>query len=107
MAQNISIPTHMTMSVNKLTEKLAYAAQLGLSYSSRWEYDYAGRVTKTFNADQDYTESTYDTLGNLVSASDYAGTETAYTYDSLGRLLTESIAIDESGGNYSINEILP
>ena len=85
---------------NVLTEKLAYAAALSLAFSSKYEYDYAGRVIKAYNADGDYLQNTYNALGLLVAATDYAGTVSTFTYDSLGRLLTENTPV--VAGSYSV-----
>ena len=74
---------------NKIQEFTANAAQRGLSFSAKWEYDYAGRVTKAYNADNGYTTNTYNALGQLVSATDFAGTAITYSYDALNRLLEE------------------
>ena len=83
---------------NKVEEQQAYAAAKNLPYSTKWEYDYAGRVTKTYNADGGYTTNLYNTLGQLTTATDYAGTATTYTYDALDRLLEEKGIIDQTSG---------
>ena len=82
---------------NKTQENLAYAVAKNLSYSAKWEYDYAGRVTRAYNADGGYTTNTYNALGQLTTATDYAGTATTYSYDDLDRLLEEKGIIDQSG----------
>ena len=79
---------------NVLTELTARDAALGLAYTQRNEYDYAGRAVKTYNAENQYTTQTYDALGNLTAATDYAGTPTTYTYDALGLQLKKTILIE-------------
>ena len=71
-------------------------AAKNLAYTSQYEYDHNGQVTKTYNANGQYTTNIYDAFGKLVSATDYAGTPTTYTYDTLGRLTSQTITI-ESG----------
>jgi RHS repeat-associated protein len=84
---------------NLLTEKTAFAADRGLAYSGKWEYDYAGRVTKAYNADGGYATNAYNSLGFMVSATDYAGTTSTYAYDDLGRLLEEKGVVEVNGGS--------
>ena len=83
---------------NLLTEKSAFAKDRSLAYSGRWEYDYAGRVAKTYNADGGVAANAYNALGSLASATDFAGTATAYAYDDLGRPLEEKGVIEQNGG---------
>jgi len=82
---------------NKIQERLAYAVQKGLTYSAKWEYDFAGRVTKAYNADGGFTTSTYNALGQLVTATDFAGIPTTYTYDDIDRLLEEKGIVEQNG----------
>jgi YD repeat-containing protein len=74
---------------NKTHERLAYAAARNLPYFAKWEYDYADRVTKAYNADGGYVTNTYNALGQLTSATDLAGTATTYTYNTRGSLAGE------------------
>jgi YD repeat-containing protein len=83
---------------NKTQERLAYAVQKGLAYSAKWEYDYAGRVTKAYNADGGSITNTYSALGQLATATDFSGTPTVYSYDSIDRLLEEKGVIEQNGG---------
>ena len=66
----------------------------GLDSTSAYEYNYNGQVTKTTNANNQYTTNTYNEFGRLVTSTDYAGTPTNYTYDSLGRLTSQTITIE-------------
>ena len=85
---------------NRLTEKTAYAAGRGLAYSQKWEYDYAGRIVKAYNADGYSSTATYNALGHRVAATDYANTATNYTYDNLGRLLEKKALIENTSYQY-------
>jgi len=69
---------------NKITELTAADAERDLAFTSMYEYNENGQVTKAYNAANDYITNTYDALGNLASATDYAGTPAAYTYDAPG-----------------------
>lgn len=63
------------------------------SYSSKVEYDYAGNVTKQYNALGNYATATYNALGQKVSEADVNAVAAsrpyskAYTYDELGRVI--------------------
>ena len=81
---------------NLLTERTAYTANLGDAYTNKYEYDFAGRVTKAYNAEAKSITNSYNALGQLKSSIDYAGYTTEYTYDALGRLLTKNAPIDET-----------
>ena len=69
-------------------------AAKNLAHTSKYEYNHDGQVTKTYNANNQYTTNTYDAYGRMVSATDYAGTPTTYTYDTLGRLTSQTITIE-------------
>ncbi len=66
-----------------------------LSFTAKYEYNHDGQVTKTYNANNQYTSNGYDAFGNMVSAADYAGTPTTYTYDSLNRLIRQTITVEQ------------
>ena len=78
---------------NLLTRLTAADAAKNLPFSVKYEYDANGRVTKEYNAQNQYITRTYDPRGRLVSVTDYAGTPTVYTYDDLDRLLSETVTI--------------
>ena len=65
------------------------------TYTSKWEYDYANRAIKTFNAEGNYSTAEYDALGNLVHEKDFKANAlsenygTTYIYDALGRLIQQ------------------
>ena len=73
---------------------------LAVPYSWKKEYDYAGNVVKFYNANEDYTENVYDSLGNLKENYDFKSTKettpyaTKNTYDDLGRLIKTEIPFD-------------
>lgn len=54
--------------------------------------------SKNYNADNGYVTNTFNALGQLVSATDFAGTKTTYKYDALDRLLEEKSPIEQIGG---------
>ena len=59
---------------------------LGLPYTTRSEYDHAGRAVLQANALEQTERSEYDALGRLAASWDRKGNRTGYSYDSLGRL---------------------
>lgn len=97
---------------NKTEEKTAFAHQdyPGLPYASKWEYDYAGRVVKQYNAFGDYASFQYDALGQLVSQADYASNAsstpyyTTFEYDALGRRIRELVPFEEISGTVYYGE---
>ncbi len=90
---------------NKISEKtaIAYAEYPSVSYTTKWEYDYAGNAVKTTNVYGDYSTQQYDWLGRLTSAADYVSNSQAtpyystYNYDAMNRLLQESTPFEKSG----------
>jgi RHS repeat-associated protein len=51
-----------------------------------YDYDIHGRLIKVTDAAGNFTQYTYDNLGNLKTIADAEGRTTIYTYDILGRL---------------------
>lgn len=78
---------------NELMERSAYATNLNIPYSAKWEYDYADRIIKNYIADGNCEAMGYDALGRKITSTDYARTVTQYIYDGLDRLLEERIPI--------------
>ncbi len=76
-------------------DESAYA-DYDVDYSQKYEYNYLNKVVKSYNADGNYTQNTYDVLGNCLTATDYMGNTVTYTYDVLGRLISESAPIDDN-----------
>ena len=71
-----------------------YMEGLG-DYSTKTEYDYAGRPTKEYRADGNYITTEYDKLGNVTSTTDYMGNTTTYTYDKLGRQISVTAPFED------------
>ena len=69
-----------------------------ISSSDLHLYDYAERVVKAYNAQNNSVITSYDALGNPVLSTDYAGTATTSAFDALGRLVSETSPI-ETGFN--------
>ena len=65
-------------------------------YTTKTEYDYAGRPTKQYRADGSFTTTVYDKVGNAVSATDYMGNTTTYAYDKLGRQISVTAPFEGS-----------
>ena len=78
-----------------VTQLAAADAAKHLPFTAKYEYNENGQVTKTWNAENQFTTNSYDALGRLVQATDYAGTPTTYAYDALGRLLSQTIVIED------------
>ena len=70
-----------------------YMEKLG-DYTTKVEYDYAGRPLKQYQAGGSYTSTVYDKLGNAVSTTDFLGNTTSYQYDQLGRVLKTTAPFD-------------
>jgi len=82
---------------NVVTEKDAYTASLGRSFSHKYTYDYAGRVLTDTDTLNRVISATYDWLGNKLTSTDPSGTVTLYDYDALGRLLRTRQPVSTSG----------
>ena len=81
-----------------VSELTARDASNNLPFTTQWEYDFAGRITKETNALGQNTSYTYDALGNPATITDRAGNTTVFTYGALGRLLSQSTPFEASGG---------
>ena len=84
---------------NVLTEKTAYAAAKGESFSSRYTYDHAGRVLTSEDAVGGTITNTYDWQGNLLSSADPSNNSTLYHYDALGRVVKQQTPFSEVNGS--------
>ncbi|MDN6888161.1 LysM peptidoglycan-binding domain-containing protein, partial [Variovorax sp. CAN2819] len=60
---------------------------------TRFEYDAAGRLTKTIDAESNAESYTYNTLGQRETLTNKLDGVTAYTYDQLGRVASETLPI--------------
>lgn len=76
------------------------------------EYDYANRVIKQTNANDDYISNEYNSLGQKIKAKDYIANNSTldysslYKYDELGRVIEEKIPfeIKDEVVNYQIRQ---
>ncbi|MGA1836042.1 RHS repeat-associated core domain-containing protein [Herbiconiux sp. 11R-BC] len=64
-----------------------------------WEYDTLGRQTKATDPDTGTTTSTYDDAGNLTSSTDARNITLAYTYDNLNRKTGQYVTDTSSSAN--------
>ena len=91
---------------NKIEEKSARANDENWNqpYTSKYEYNYAGKVTKTYNVNGDYSTIEYDALGRVRTETDIKGNKsnpiysTTYSYDNLGRVLEERKPFENING---------
>ncbi|MBQ6698228.1 MAG: RHS repeat protein, partial [Oscillospiraceae bacterium] len=66
-------------------------------FTSKWDYDYAGRVLRQYNANNNFISYEYDWLGRVTKAYDAVANTlstpyyTAYLYDDLGNVIQETI----------------
>ena len=92
---------------NKIAEKIARAEEEdwnlteGKDYTTRYGYDFAGRVTEVETVNKkdgtivyNTAYTNYDALGRKVSVIDFRGYKTEYKYDNAGRLIEEKIPFD-------------
>ncbi|MDQ2085831.1 hypothetical protein RBH29_05195, partial [Herbivorax sp. ANBcel31] len=78
-----------------------------LEWTSKYEYDYAGRLVRLTNINGHYMTNEYDALGRKIRVTDYKGNNrpstekyyTTYIYDNMDRLIKEKIPFekDEEG----------
>ncbi|MFH0728892.1 MAG: RHS repeat-associated core domain-containing protein [Pseudomonadota bacterium] len=64
-----------------------------LSYTSRFFFDYAGRLVKGENALGEAVQLSFDELGNLTAVTDPAGISSSFSYDRKGNLIEISDAM--------------
>ncbi len=73
-------------------------------WTSKFEYDYKGRLTNSYNIEGGCESKSYDSIGRLVKLTDIKGNKvnpkysTTCTYDSMGRLLKVETPFEEVGG---------
>ncbi|MBQ9986482.1 MAG: RHS repeat protein, partial [Oscillospiraceae bacterium] len=66
-------------------------------FTSKWDYDYAGRVLRQYNANNNYISYEYDWLGRVTKVYDAVANTlstpyyTAYLYDDLGNVIQETV----------------
>ncbi len=72
------------------------------TFTSKWEYDYAGRVLREYDASNNFISYEYDWLGRPIKAYDRVSNAsanpyyTSYTYDNLGNVIQETIPQTET-----------
>ena len=64
-------------------------------YTTKYEYDYAGRVVKEYNAQAKFIQTQYNVLGQPTAVTDYAGNTTTNAYNNLGMLLSTTTPMEE------------
>lgn len=70
-------------------------------YTVKNDYDYAGRITKTYNIFGDDIATEYDSLGRKIKVTDIKGNmaavpySTEYQYDNAGRLILEKTPFEQ------------
>lgn len=97
---------------NKIEEKSAraYDENWSEAWTSKYEYNYAGQLTKTYDIKNNIIAQTYDALGRLVSSTDARGNlanpkySSSFVYDVMGQLIEEKIPVISINGtmNYAI-----
>ncbi len=81
---------------NLLCYLSAADAEKNLDATAQYEYDYAARVVREYNALGQYAAYTYDALGRMTCAEDYAGSISYTEYDALGRVLRETHPVTDT-----------
>ncbi|WP_010244121.1 RHS repeat domain-containing protein [Acetivibrio cellulolyticus] len=73
-------------------------------WTGKFEYDFKGRLTKSYNVKGDFETKCYDSLGRLIKFTDIKGNKsnpnysTFFTYDCMGRLIKVETPFEEVGG---------
>ena len=86
---------------NKLWELSAADAAKNLPFTAKYEYNESSQVIKTYNAAGQFTENTYNALGQLIRATDYLqmdNIEFKYLY-SVEKYTTFNVTV--KSGNFS------
>ena len=60
--------------------------EVGIVRTTRFEYDYRGRLIRTINQDGTYTQNVFCPLNRLIATIDAKGYETRFTHDVMGRV---------------------
>lgn len=60
---------------------------------TRFEYDAAGRLSRTIDAESNSENYTYNALGQRETLTNKLGGTTTYTYDQLGRKVSETLPV--------------
>jgi YD repeat-containing protein len=97
---------------NKIDGKSARANKESWTESTKYEYDYAGRLTKTQDVNNNISIITYDAAGRVKAKTDNLGNQasptysTLYEYDAMGRVVKESTPFEKVGSTiyYSIKK---
>lgn len=99
---------------NKINEKSARANKENWteSYTTQYEYDFAGRLTKTQDVNSNISTIAYDAAGRVKTKTDNIGNQaspiysTLYEYDVMGRVVKESMPVEKVGSTiyYSVKK---
>ncbi|MGI6668769.1 MAG: RHS repeat-associated core domain-containing protein [Acetivibrionales bacterium] len=90
---------------NRIEEKSARAndENWAVSYTTRYEYDHAGRLTKVQDVNGNISTVVYDAIGRVIAKTDNKGNlaspaySTLYTYNVMGNVIQESIPFEKVG----------
>ncbi|NJD04665.1 MAG: hypothetical protein FIA99_19170 [Ruminiclostridium sp.] len=91
---------------NKTEEKSARAYDEGWSqlWTTKYDYNYAGKTVKVTNIQGEYTTTEYDALGRVKKVTDQKGNlanpiySTEFIYDNLGRVIEEKVPFENVSG---------
>lgn len=81
----------------------AYGESWSDTYTSRYTYDYSGRIVRSYNVENNYTFNHYNAIGQLTESRDILGNKdtspygTLYKYDTAGRLIEQKIPFEKIG----------
>ncbi|HEX3029459.1 MAG TPA: hypothetical protein VHT34_09180, partial [Clostridia bacterium] len=83
---------------NKTEDKIAraYDESWGQTYTTKYDYNYAGQIVKTTLADGKYSVTGYNALGQKAFVTDFKQNTTNYYYDNVGRLIKEEIPFENT-----------
>lgn len=84
---------------NKTGEKDARANSEAWGQQYTYEYNYAGKLTKTTNILSQSTTTVYDALGRAIQTMDYKGNTTKFSYDNMGRIIEEDLPFQTGAGS--------
>jgi len=84
-----TLTTYTYNALNRLASETRHL-DASTAYTTSYEYDDRGALTKRTHPDGTFVQHAYDDYGNRLATLDERGALTQWTYDSLGRMITHT-----------------